>query len=218
MSTSIFIRTYAHDREYHEQCLRSIEKFCSGFGETVVIDGEHPKGYLRQQVDKVSSDLFCPGDTDFVLITDSDTVFTAPVTPDSFMVDGKPVWIHTPWNPEMFAHQGLRAWFNVMTDFFGTPPPSEFMRRHPFIIPCEVLRGLRDYCKMTHGKTIEDYIMNAAAFSEFNVIGFYGWLFHRDKFHWVNSETDELPTLLVRQFWSHDPIAKNIEEINRILQ
>jgi hypothetical protein len=212
----IFIKTCKHDRGYLEHCLRSIDKFCSGFRQVKIVEGEHPKGYLHQQVIKMHADTFT--DADLFLITDSDTLFTIPVTPETYLRDGKPIWLHTPWTPEMLAHKGTMAWLECMTQFAkGVTPPSEFMRRQPFMIPGYVLEDLRETCLTRHGRTLEDYVMNAASFSEFNVIGHHAWMFFHDKFHWIDTSKDELPPVTVRQFWSHDPVEKNLPEIERIL-
>lgn len=214
MNCSIFIKTCQRDREYHEYCLKSIEKYCSGFRDVVVIEGEHPQGYLHQQVVKCYADLHT--DADYILITDSDTLFTIPVTPETYFHEDKVKWLHTPWTPEMLAGNE-KCWFGVMGQFFLDIPPSEFMRRQPFMVPAWLLKELREYCRHKHGRTLEDYIMWKGVFSEFNVMGMFAWLFHHDKFHWIDTSKDELPELTTRQFWSHDPLEKNIEEIERIL-
>lgn len=216
MITDIFIKTCKHDADYHRYCLASIEKYCSGFRNVVVIEGEHPRGYLDQQIVKLHADTYT--DADFVLITDSDTLFTVPVTPETYLRDGKPIWLWTPWSPEMLAHPGTAAWCRCMNEFFGgAESPGEFMRRQPFMVPTKVLKTLREWCEAYHGKSIRDYVMDRGVFSEFNIIGYYAWLTHHDDFHWIDTSMDELPELTVRQMWSHDPIHKNIEEIQRIL-
>jgi hypothetical protein len=220
MNTDIFIKTCKHDAPYLGYCLDSIRKFCTGFRDTgfrdtVVIHGEHPEGYLWQQVEKMYADNHT--DADFILVTDSDTLFNQPVTPESFMRDGRPIWIHTPWTEEMLAHPGTATWKRVMTAFAKESPPSEFMRRQPFVFPRAVLPSLREFCLRNHGITLADYIMQSQSFSEWNVLGFHCWTHHRDLFHWIDSSVDELPPLFVRQFWSHDPIEKNLAEIQSIL-
>jgi hypothetical protein len=156
-------------------------------------------------------------DADFILVTDSDTLFNQPVTPESFMRDGRPIWIHTPWTDEMLAHPGTATWKRVMTAFAKESPPSEFMRRQGFMFPREVLPSLREFCLHNHGIPLADYIMQSKSFSEWNVLGFHCWNHHRDLFHWIDSSVDELPPLFVRQFWSHDPVEKNLAEIESIL-
>jgi hypothetical protein len=215
MTTDIFIKTCQYDADYHRYCLESIAKYCTGFRNTVVVDGEHPRGYLHQQVVKMHADEHCPG-ADFILVTDSDTLFTQPVTPESFMVDGKPVWVVTPF-AELMSHDGTRHWHGVVTRFFGVEPVYETMRRQPFVFPSGLLVKLREYCFWKHGRTLEQYIMENGSFSEWNVAGNFAWMFHRDEFHWIDTSTDPLPELRVRQFWSHDPLENNLSEIQDIL-
>ena len=213
-TTDIFIRTCFHDRAYHRYCLDSINLFFKGHRKVVEVHGEHPRGYLNQQCEKIRAGDYT--DADYILFTDSDTIFNQPVTPESFMRDGKPMWLYTPWTPEMLAHSGTRAWFDVMTEFFGVEPPAEFMRRMGSIIPREVLQGFRDFCIQKHGVTIDEYVMSRDRFSEFNCIGFYAWQHCPEKFSWINTD-EEIPPSLTVQYWSHDPISKNLAEIQRIL-
>lgn len=214
MVTDIFIKTCNHDRQYHEYCLKSIQKYCTGFRNTVVVDGEHPQGYIYQQVVKLHADRYT--DADFILVTDSDTLFNTPVTPESFMVDGKPIWYMTPFE-QLLEHDALRHWHQVMTEFCRTPPPFEFMRRQPFMFPSYVLKDIREYCIKTHGRTLEQYPYDKGTFTEWNVLGFYCWLHHRDAFTWINTDNG-IDAPLVRQFWSHDPVKNNIKEIKNILR
>jgi hypothetical protein len=215
VKTAIFLKTCLHDAEYHRYCLKSIEKFCTGFSEVRVIEGEHPKGYLWQQVVKLHADQYT--DADFILVTDSDTLFVEPVTPESFMREGKPQWLYTPWNDAMLQHAGTRAWKDCMEKFLGLPSPGEMMRRQPFMFPRHVLPSIREFCLKKHGKSLEDYIMNAGSFSEWNCLGLYCWLGFHNEFDWINTDVDPLPPLRVNQMWSHAPIEQNLEEINRIL-
>ena len=216
VTTDIFIKTYPGDAAYHTHCLRSIEKFCAGFRDTVVVDtGNHPRGYLEQQIVKLHADTYT--DADMILVTDSDTLFSEPVTPESFMRDGKPIWYMTPWNDDMLANPGTRAWFDVMSAFFGETPPAGMMRRQPFMFPREVLPALRDYCFEKFGKTITDYVYDAGVFSEWNVVGMFCWLNFRDSFYWIDT-TIECPPAKCVQLWSHTPLAHNLERIENILK
>lgn len=221
MNTDIFLKTYGKDAEYHAYCLKSIEKFGTGFRSVRVINDEHPNGYLWQQAVKMDADrlTYQEGDSeeDYFLMTDSDTLFTEPVTPESFMRDGKPIWLFTPWTPEMLEHAGMQAWKKVMKDFTGVEPHAEFMRRQGFMFPRKVLASLRSFCEEYHGKSLCEYIMNSGSFSEYNALGFYCWLHHHDDFYWLDTSKEELPPLRLRQFWSHDAPEKNLTEIKQIL-
>ncbi len=215
MTCDILIKTCKRDAPYHEHCLASIEKFCSGFRRVVVVEGEHPPGYLHQQVVKMRADLHT--DADFTLVTDSDTLFAMPVTPETFFTGDKVNWIVTPWDAEMLANPGTKTWYDVMGQFHGKVPPFEFMRRQPFMLPRWLTKDLREWCEFQHSKDIEDYVMEKGVFSEFNVLGHHAWLFHRDKFNWIDTSIEVLPPPVTFQMWSHDPIEKNIKEIRRIL-
>lgn len=220
-ATDLFVKTYSKDAEYHKYCIASIEKFCTGFRSVRVINDEHPNGYLHQQRCKALADIltFQEGDSpeDYFLMTDSDTIFIEPVTPESFMRDGKPIWLFTPWTQEMLNHAGTATWKRVMKDFTGIEPHAEFMRRQGFMFPRKVLASLRDFCQEHHGKSLEDYIMGSKAFSEYNVIGQYCWLHHHDEFYWLDTSKEELPPLRLKQYWSHDSVEKNLAEIKNIL-
>jgi hypothetical protein len=85
------------------------------------------------------------------------------------------------------------------------------------MFPRKVLASLRDFCQEYHGKSLGEFIMSQKAFSEWNVLAFHCWMHHHDEFYWVNTETDDLPQLLCRQFWSHDTVEKNRAEIKSIL-
>lgn len=215
MICDIFIKTCAHDAEYHKYCLASIDKYCTGFRNVVVIDGEHPRGYLQQQLEKTKADTYT--DADFILITDSDTLFIRPVTPETYFRDGMIEWIHTPWTPEML-NGDVRVWYDVMGQFFEDVPHSEWMRRQPFMLPAWLLREVREFCIAKHGIPIDQYVMQKGVFSEFNILGCYAWMFHHAAFSWIDSSKDALPELTTRQFWSRESIANNIKEIEEILK
>lgn len=214
MTVDIFIKTCEHDDEYHAYCLESINKYCSNFRNVIVVKDEHENGYIHQQVVKLHANEY--SDADFILVTDSDTLFNRPVTPETFMHDGKPIWYMTPF-ADLLQHDGLRNWYKVMTDFCGQEPPYEFMRRQPFMFPRKVLSSIQEYCVKTHGRTLKQYPFDKGTFSEWNVLGFYCWLNHNDEFSWVNTDNG-LPECPVTQFWSHDPVSRNLEAIHNILK
>lgn len=216
----LFIRTYPGDAAYHEKCLASIDKFCTGFRNTVVVNktDRSPRiGYLQQQVDKLHADTWT--DADYVLITDSDTLFKTPVTPETYFRDGKPIWLHTPWDLVIKALPSTAKWKRVMQEFAGVEPEHEFMRRQPFMIPAWLLKDLRQWCVFQHTRALADYVMNSHWFTEYNVLGHHAWRFHHDRFHWIDTSKDELPELTVHQFRTlgRNPIEADLEEINRIL-
>lgn len=243
MTALIFIKSYPSDFPWLEYCLRSIRKFASGFREVVVVVPKvqvlsekswlraSPQvkvleaveyghdGYLSQQVFKLYADTFTD-DTDYILHIDSDTIFTSPVTPETYFTNGKIDWmmtpyalIETPWQP--------------ITEKFLTllrhPIEFEFMRRAPQMIPRWLYGAIREFCVLEHGCTIDQYIMKQPyrAFSEYNVLGALAYYYHRDKFNWINTaETpeSEWPTLTVLQKYSHGGLTPDIvAEFEQIL-
>lgn len=237
-TVDVFVKSYAKDAPWLEWCLRSIRKFASGFrgvqvispdAQTVVFPtapydqswkvlpeygNDH---YLSQQVFKLYADTFT--DADWILFTDSDTIFTRPVTPETYLKNGKFVWMMTPMNEAHPDEQ--QAWRRVMRKFFGKEPEYEFMRRHPFLLPRWLLADLRAFCVRQHGIELKDYVMAQPyrEFTEFNILGMYAYEYHRDKFEWLDTSKvpeAEWPILTVDQQWSHNPIP--VEKWEAILQ
>lgn len=244
----IFIKTYPPDAPWLKYCLRSIDKFASGFRQVHVVTPENKEGewthasglrvheapehgddgYLSQQVFKLYADTFT--DADYILFTDSDTVFTKPITPSTYMRDGKIVWMMTPYaylqkgmdgteNPNVA--EGVLQWQIVTEKFLAQPVEHEFMRRMPFLVPRWLLSEMREFCQRTHGISLSDYVMASGRYSEFNCLGAYAYAFHRDKFYWINTEESpesEWPELTVKQKFSWGGLTPAIEaEFERIL-
>jgi hypothetical protein len=225
MTADIFIKSYRGDFKWLSGCLRSIQKYATGFREVVIVipdtDSldrltservvkvrEYGDPYMFQQSVKMLADTFT--DADFISFVDSDCVFTEPVAPETFMTGGLANWLYTPW--ANVGDDAKTAWGDVMRKCLGENPPSEFMRRHPQLIPRWALQEFRGFVAAKHGVSLEHYIMSqpGRGFSELNCIGFYLWLHHREKIHWIN--TDEgLPPTVLKQFWSHGGMTPEIK-------
>jgi hypothetical protein len=234
----IFIKTYPPDYPWLRYCLRSISRFVIGVRRTLLVtpedrdrqwwDGNHfldltvkelpehgPDGYLSQQVSKLYADTLT--DASHILYLDSDTIFTRPVTPETYFIDGKPIWMMTPWaNTET-------PWQPIVEKFLGRPVEFEFMRRHPQLVPRWLLVGLREFCEKQHGMPLDKCVMSQPlrSFSEFNAVGAFAYAFHRDRFHWINTEEvppSEWPALTVLQKHSWGGLTPEIEaEFEKIL-
>lgn len=224
MNAAIAIRTFNKDIEWLSFCLRSIHKFASGFQEVIVMipegqehllrhltvervvtvfDGQPP--YLCQQNDKMHADLHTRSDA--LLFVDSDCVFHTPCTPGTFMRDGMPIWMVTPWSD--LSGDEKKTWFHVMCKCVQECPPFEAMRRHPQFVPSWALKAFREFIQKTHGIDLTKYVMNQPGheWSEFNCLGFYLWLHHRDKFSWWNTSEEGVPPTVLDQYWSHEPMS-----------
>jgi hypothetical protein len=229
----IFIKSYRGDFKWLSYCLRSIQKFATGFRDIVIVipdtDSldhltaervikvkESGDPYMFQQAVKMSADEY--SDADFFSFVDSDCIFTEAVTPETFMTDGKVNWLHTPWS--QIADDTSKVWSEVMRRCIGEDPPAEYMRRHPQMIPRWALQEFRGFVAEKHGVSLEHYILSQPGryFSEFNCVGFYLWLYHREKIHWIDT-TDGIPPTVLIQKWSWGGLTPEIrQEFETILR
>lgn len=216
MTCDIFIRSYDGDAEWLKYCLRSIQRFATGFQQVVVVvpNGHNPPTgtnevvfkvaeigdqYMQQQSDKLHADHFT--DAEFILYQDSDTIFTQPVTPATFIVDNRrPVWLYTPY--AQLGNDESQLWKEVTSKVITFDVDLELMRRHPFCISRNSLQAFRQFIHLTHGVTAERYVMSQPAheFSEFNALGSFMWYFHQNKVEWKRPE--DFPTY-VHQSYSY---------------
>lgn len=223
----IFVKSWEGDREWLHYCLRSVEKFASGFSEVILVlpngmgfvnplckrwlihEPEGEDSYLRQQKEKLYADTLT--DATHILFLDSDTIFTCPVTPQTYLKDGRILWMMTPWE------KTNTPWRPIVEKFMGQPVEFEFMRRHPTVVPRWLLAAVREFCLKQHGMPLDQYVMSQPhrEFSEFNVLGAFAYAFHRDQFYWVNTEEvppDEWPELTVKQGFSWDGLTDDVRQ------
>jgi hypothetical protein len=229
MKTEILIVSYAHDIPYLNWCLKSISKFSSGFsGLTLVVPEEeraqfnpmmveYPHGQMRwsvathkqpghlgAQLQKCLADKHCP-DADFILHTDSDCIFTEPVTPEDYFVGGKPVMCIAEYRklPPI-------PWRAVTEKALGLDCPWETMRRHPQVNPRGVYNDMRQRVSLVNDCLFEHYVMAQKSdypwgFSEHNCIGSFAhetprW---KSEYHWVDVGSQTYPAPKLMQYWSH---------------
>lgn len=227
MTCDIFIRSYDKDFEWLSYCLRSIQRFATGFRSIVVVTphGQVPPTgtaevcyqvaeigdqYLQQQSDKLHADHFT--DAEFILFMDSDTIFTRPICPDDVIVDNrKPRWLMTPYSS--LSGDDVMVWKTVTEKVIGHWVYFEFMRRHPLVVPRWALREFREWVHKVHGYTLERYIMNQPDrhFSEWNAIGAWLWHYHPSRIHWMNTETDP-GTCFVHQSYSYGGLNPDLRQ------
>jgi hypothetical protein len=234
MKVEILIVSYAHDLPYLRYNLKSIYKFTHDFtGITVVVPAleadqfaalsmdypcnvrpyarveYQPQWHLDAQCRKCFADLYCP-EADFVLHTDSDCIFTEPVGPEDYFVNGKPVMVIEP-----YAKMPYSPWKSVVEAVLKQPAPYETMRRHPQVNPIGIYRDLREHIQTLHGRDFTEYVLSLKpdfpwGFTEHNVIGSYAlatskW---KDAYHWIDLGKEKMPKEKLMQFWSLSPVNK----------
>lgn len=232
MKVSIFVRSFPEDFPWLTYCLKSCHKFAYDFHEIVVAVPEGSKldltkekivyvkagkdDYIKQQSDKMNADLYCEGD--YIVNIDSDSFFIKPVFPYDFTVEGKPLWLMTPFEKVLSNDPNTHAWKRAMTLFSGVEPRMEMMRRIGQMIPKWAYGCFREFCLRKHGKTFEQYALDQTnrEVSEFNFIGQF-LLLNFSNFIHFHDTTYSLPEPVVKQNWSRggitDEIRAEMEEI-----
>lgn len=228
MRMDILIVSYLKDLPYLELNLRSIEKFCSGFGATIVlvpqeearelsgplssfkVEVRHYKRnsppshwHLKHQAEKCHADRWCPS-ADLVLHTDSDCMFREPVTPEDYLVNEKPVMLY-----EAYSRLPKEVpWKSVTEAALRQPVEFEFMRRHPQVNPVGVYPRLRVHIEKVQNQGFDQFVMSRNpgfpwGFTEHNIIGAFAYYdpdFH-EKYHWHDA-AQGVPHEKLIQFWS----------------
>lgn len=233
----IHIRSYAADFEWLSYCLRSLEKFATGFEPQITLevptdDTKAALGfgfdlkrfnlhivnrkrfttddYLGQQISKMTADLIVanPGQpSDTITHFDSDIFVTEPISPADLFVDGKPLIYMTPY--ANLPPPPEVPWQPIVEEIIGFKVTHEFMRRHPFTYPRWFYPLLRAHIEQVHHKKFETVIARRPfkSCSEFNLLGAFAWEFYRDKFHFVDTTLNELPKEKLNQAWSYGGIS-----------
>lgn len=232
MTTDIFIRSYYRDYQWLHHCLKSIQRFATGFRRVIVVAPfESPdrgiptgtteelfrvhevgEGYMEQQSTKLHADAF--SDADFFCFMDSDTIFTRPVSPADLIVGDRVRWLYTPYS-SIDSGDG-QTWKEPTAKVMQQPVPFEFMRRHPLVAPRWALEGFRHWMWKVHGMSLERYIMAQPdrQFSEWNALGAHLWFYHRDRVEWMNTDEDMGTTFVWQGFsWGGctDAISADME-------
>lgn len=225
----IFIVTHARDARYMRHCLRSIEKFASGFsGVTVLVPerdrhvfapliattcgaklrlGDEPpgKGHLWQCLQKCRADEHCP-EADFIFHTDSDCIFREPVSPSDYFHEGLPVLLYESYASLQRQFPGF-PWRPVVEAALKQPSHFEFMRRPGMVNPRGLYGMTRNAIAKAHGP-VDEYVLSCKpdypqGFCEFNTLGQIAWHHFHNAYHWINVEREPWPHQKILQLWSH---------------
>lgn len=236
VSCDIFIRSYYRDFNWLLYCLRSIELFCCGFRNVVLvvprssaaklrqlripavkvhICKEYDPDYLGQQITKLNAD--CYTDADFICHVDSDWIFTRPCRPSDLFIDGK-------LTIGMTSYADLPAgipWKKATERFLGGEISYDFMRRQPYSFPRWLYIALREHAERWHGQNIESYILGQMplGFSEFNALSAFAFAHHHQEFVWLDAMDTSLPAQLCICYWSWGGLTPAIRlELDNLLR
>lgn len=240
MKVSILIATFDRDFGWLRWCLRSIGKFATGFHEVVVaipeatpaaaaialtkdcpglpvfrfhtFDDWSGKGFVRHMDQIIHADQICP-DADFILHLDSDCIFTQPVTPRDYFLNGKPVLLGAPyeWIVKTTGNHHYLAWKKAVEAAIGGMTTVERMRRHPAVHYRMTYQKTRD-CILAHtGKLSSEYIRTTRnefpqTFCEFATLGEVAARYFGNAYALLDQSRGEQPPDKLMQFWSHAPM------------
>lgn len=234
-TTDIFIKTYGGDFEWLKYCLRSIQKYCTGFNKIIIVcdEADRPgleqfgltqeevhyvplgfRGYLWQQWIKLTA--FNYSEADYILFVDSDCVFTRPTTPNDFIKSGKPVILKTPYETIPEVH----FWKDLTELTLKEEVEFEYMRRLPLLYRRDTLVNLLNHVDPLHENGLQHFIANRPAheFTEFNLIGAYAEKYEGEKYKFLDTTKVELPVTHILQNWSYGGLKQSKRiEIERIL-
>jgi hypothetical protein len=236
MLYAIFIRSYYKDFGCLEYCLRSIDQYCRGFRDVVlvvpqsstqrlikkglrrdhtVICRDYRDDYLGQQATKLLADTIT--DADYICHVDSDCIFHSPFQPLDLFKAGKLEFLMTPY--DQFPLQA--RWQETTQKCLQRNVEYDFMRQQPFMFPRWIYSAFRDHITNLHGTNIESYItaQPPRGFSEYNALGAYAYYYHREQFIWREVSIEEPSEHFCRWYWSWGGIQPHVRrEIEKILK
>lgn len=234
--TRLFIVTYSHDFSYLEYCLRSIQKFAIGFvGTTILVPTKDvpalriiiknsgiqnvivksgyewaKKGMLWHLVQKCRADEWCP-DADCIAHFDADCVFTAPVTPETFIKNGKPILQYEKFDSIGRRQPGVFLWKTATENCLPFPCPFETMRQGCETYHRATYKRTRELIEQKTGLPVNEYIKSCKndfpqTFCEFVTLGNVAIREFPNDYILVDRELNPNPdkgVFPVGQFWSH---------------
>lgn len=244
MNCEIFIVSCAKHFDWLEYCLKSIGKFASGFSGVTVLVPQEPdypmavqrffgrdfgplpfrwpicgpewpdKGMLWHMAQVMKADEWCP-EADFILHTDSDCVFSEPVTPEDYFVNGKPVLYHERFKSLGKKHPDVLRWQEVVQKCVTFPVTQETMRRHPAVHPRKTYLKSREEIERKTRVNWEDYIRNQRnefpqSFCEYVTLGNVGMHYFPNDYNLMDMEHQPWPTQKIVQFSSGNSPANVI--------
>lgn len=231
MHVDIFIRTYSKDLPWLAYALKSIHKYVTGYrniiiaipekerhllnhltAETVIGVKDLEDGYLGQQLTKMQAWRYT--DADAVVFWDSDVVATRPIDiRTEYFNDGKPIVYKTRYS-SINANGQACPWQPITAKAVGFVPEWEYMRRMPLVYLTRTLALCEDYMDRKHSRTLASYLhaQPHRAFSEFNVLGAYAEENAADRYHFIDTESIDMPPCAVDQMWSWGKITDEVME------
>lgn len=245
-STEIFLGSYHKDLPWCLYALRSIRKFASGFAGVTLYVPDTDFQLFQSEINaaanmpavKVVTFQERPGkpmlshelalchaerytSAEYVFHFDSDCVFTEPVTPDDYFVDGKPVLVceafsrfFTP-DPTNPGKRFALFWKAASEVVLGFEVTHECMVRHPAVHHRTLYPQYRAHVTNYVGRPFDEYVLDCRdefpqSFAEFTSLGAFARKFRPNEYHWIEIPYQPRPKDKIKQFWSHGGITPEI--------
>ncbi|SFJ80358.1 hypothetical protein SAMN02799642_05558 [Methylobacterium brachiatum] len=225
MSCSLLIRTYADDAQRLEFLLRSVDKYCKGLNEYVVVCRECCRGsiapiverhsqfklsicpdygfdYIGQQITKLRSYLYTS--SDFVIHVDSDCIFVRPFDISAYFFNEIPILYHREYD-YFYQRKIEMPWQYITSKFMCRQVDYEFMALFPLVYPRSLYIDLEEWFSATHGfgyEGIEQRLKLRHEFSEFNLLGAFSYYRpnHAGRYHLHLNWGEFNPSHYVKQY------------------
>lgn len=268
--TEVIYVTFARDLDWLRFSLESFVKFGKGFsGVKIVVPTwdvnkflqferystpecpvliknfmEYPsKGFVHHLAMKCYGDVFCP-DADFVLHMDPDCLFTAPFTPEDYIVGSsptsdiinlekeeymwyRPILVIEPYEVLKTVHPARYNWKQVTEAAVKFDVSHETMCRHPAVHPRKTYKLTRDVIESAHGTPFIDFVIKQKnsypqGFGEFNTLGAVAMEHLPESYIFVDRENIGIaadPPSKLWQGWSYTGVhsKENAAKIKEIL-
>lgn len=201
MQCELFVVTHRKDFDYLSWCVRSIEKFATGFaGLTIlcpkgqgadswkaagyeklpfpltVMEGDEwpDRGKLWQMAQAVRADQWCA--SEFIAHCDSDCIFTEPVTPEDYFIGGRPILRYEPFDRLVQRVPPVQRWRECTERNLPFAITVETMRAFPIIYHRGLYSRTRELIEQTVNQPCDDYIRAQEnsfpqGFCEYNTLG-----------------------------------------------
>lgn len=167
-------------------------------------------GMVHHMHQIMHADLF--SEADVIQHFDSDWVFTEPVTPEDFMVEGKPLIVYGSFDWLVNHVEGnLRFWKEATLNAIGAPVPYETMRWPRLLYWRDLYAIARAEMERHTGKNMVEFMRAQRnefpqSFCEYVTLGNVAWRRCKDRYVWRDQQIQGfLEPWKIYQAWSHQP-------------
>ena len=179
------------------------------------------QGFLWHMWCIMQADQFVPARSTHIAHLDPDCVFTEPVTPERFCLQGKPVLRYEPYTTKIAKEPNIQHWYEAVNRALPFWAEYETMCGHPELYHMGLYKVARTLIEQQVGQPLDVYMKQCKnsypqTFAEFPTLGAvalqcFPKMYYR---HQMGSHPrmEDLENWPVFQAWSHNPpdVATNL--------